>query len=76
MVVLAETGVVFTENVAVFEPLAIVIAEGTLAAGLDEVRDTVKPVEPAFADRLTVPVELLPPTTLVGDNDTAVTFWA
>ena len=74
--VLTETGWVLIEKVALFAPPGMVIDDGRVAAELDEVRDTVKPVGPALSDRLTAPVELLPPTTFVGDNDTVVILWA
>jgi hypothetical protein len=62
-----ETCVVFTPNVPEVLPAAIVIDAGTVAAlGLAPKVTTVPP-GPAWPLRVTVPVTLLPPTTL--DNE-------
>jgi hypothetical protein len=77
--VFTATGDVVIVNVALVAPAAIVTLAGTWTADvllLDRV--TTAPPMGAFPLRVTVPVELLPPTTEVGDlltddNDAAVT---
>ena len=62
-----ETLCVLTVKVALVWPAATVTLEGTVATDvLLLVRVTVAPPEGAAALRVTVPVELLPPLTLVG----------
>ena len=73
-VVLDETVVVVTVNVAVVEFAATVTEAGTCAAPLLLVKVTTAPPAGATAFNVTVPVELaLPPTTLVGFIDSADT---
>jgi len=65
--VLVETVVVLTIKVALVLPAATVTLEGTVATDvLVLVRLTTAPPDGAFALRVTVPVELLPPVRLVG----------
>ena len=62
-----DTGLVVTENVALLAPPATVTLAGTVAAevlSLD--KDTTAPPPGAGPLSVTVPVEELPPTTLVG----------
>ena len=67
--VLAETAIVLTAKVAVVEPAATVTVAGTVAAALPLVSVTVVPPGPAAPLRVTVPVEELPPVTVVGAKD-------
>ena len=60
------TGTVVAVKVAVVAPAATVTVGGTVAAGLLLVRVTMAPPAGAGPLRVTVPVEGLPPTTLVG----------
>jgi len=60
------TAVVVMVNVAVVVPAATVTFAGTAAAELLSDRDTVTPPEGAAPFRVTVPVEELPPITLLG----------
>ena len=62
------TAVVVIVNVAVFEPAGTVTLAGTTALVLPDLRETTSPPGPAFPLNVTVPVELLPPTTEVGDK--------
>ena len=62
----AVTGLVFTVNVAVVAPPATVILAGTVAAAALLERFTTAPPLGAAPLRLTVPVEGVPPVTLVG----------
>jgi hypothetical protein len=74
-VALALTPRVLIVNVAVFVPPGIESVAGTVAAAvLLLVSVTVVPPEGAFADKVTVAVELFPPTTEVGLRDRAETF--
>jgi hypothetical protein len=59
---------VVTVNEAVVLPAATVTLPGTLAAVLLLESETTSPPEGAAALRVTVPVELFPPTTVVGFN--------
>jgi hypothetical protein len=59
--------VVETVNVAVDAPAATVTEAGTVALVLLDDRLTLSPLEGAGPLRVTVPVELLPPTTEVGE---------
>jgi hypothetical protein len=70
-VVLADTALVFTEKLAAVAPAATVTLAGTVAAAwlLDKV--TAAPPEGATPLNVTVPVETLPPTTLVGLSESA-----
>jgi hypothetical protein len=68
--VVLETAVVVTVNVAVVAPAATVTVPGTVAELLPEPRVTTSPVGPAGPVRVTVPVELEPPTTEVGSKVT------
>ena len=69
-VVLLVTAVVVTANVPVVLPALIVIVAGTVAAALlVDKATTVPPVGAALA-RVTVPVDGLPPVTLVGLSET------
>lgn len=63
---LLTTAVVVTVNVAVVAPAATVTLAGTCADPLLEESATAAPPAGAGPFRVTVPVELLPPTTLVG----------
>ena len=60
------TDVVLTVNLALVDPLATLTLLGTLALELLLLRLTTMPPEGAAELRVTVPVELLPPVTLVG----------
>jgi hypothetical protein len=71
----APTGVVDTVNVIVFAPVGTVIEAGTVAAEVDELNVTAAPAVPALADRVTVPKELLPPVTEVGDRRKLAIVW-
>lgn len=53
-------------------PDAIVTCAGTVAAPLSEERLTTTPLAPAFCERVTVPVAVLPPVTDVGFKATDV----
>jgi len=67
----AVTALVLTANVAVVAPAGTVTLAGTVAAAvllLDS--DTKAPPLPAAALKATVPVDELPPATLVGLTDT------
>ena len=65
-VVIEETDVVVTVKLALVDPLATVTLLGTLALELLLLKLTTVPPEGAAELRVTVPVELLPPVTLVG----------
>lgn len=65
-VVIDATAVVFTVKFPAVAPAATVTLAGTVAAPLLLDRDTTMPPEGAGPFNVTVPVELLPPTTLVG----------
>jgi hypothetical protein len=60
------TAVVFTLNVAVVAPAATVTDAGTVALAFPEPKVTVAPPVPAGPERVTVPVDGLPPMTDVG----------
>ena len=63
----AATTDVATANVAVVAPAATVTLAGTVAAdALLLASVTTAPPKGAFADSVTVPVDPVPPTTLVG----------
>jgi hypothetical protein len=63
---------VLTTNPALIEPDATVTLAGHVAfVVLLLESETTAPPEGAAADRVTVPCEVLPPTTLVGKTDTA-----
>jgi hypothetical protein len=70
-VVFAETTLVFTAKLAEVAPAATVTLAGTVAAAL--LLDSVTAAPPAGATPLnvTVPLEALPPTTLVGLSESA-----
>jgi len=65
------TALVVTLNVADELPAATVTVAGTVTDGLSSARVTTAPPVGAGALNVTVPVEELPPTTLVGFSDTA-----
>src|SRR6185312_12902188 len=66
-VVLASTGLVLTTNVPVVWPASTVTVPVTVAAPvLDDVTVAVKPPEGAGPVKVTVPVEEVPPVTVVG----------
>jgi hypothetical protein len=67
------TAVVVTANVAVVAPAATVTLAGTVADALLLERVTTAPPVGAAALSVTVPVELAPPTRLVGARATDVT---
>jgi hypothetical protein len=72
--VLALTGSDVTVKVPLVAPAAIDAVAGTVAAAvLAEVRATVIPPTGAGLLMVAVPVELPPPTTVVGVSDTPVT---
>jgi len=60
------TGVVVMLNVAEVCPAGMVTDAGTWAAALLELRVTVVPPAGAGPVRVTVPVELVPPVTVLG----------
>jgi hypothetical protein len=64
----AETAAVLTVNVAEVAPLLTVIDAGTIAQALFEERLTVAVLAPTGDAKVTVPVDIPPPTTLAGDN--------
>lgn len=64
--VLLATAVVVTVNVVLVVPAATVTLAGTCAEPLFEDSATAAPPAGAGPFRVTVPVELLPPTKLVG----------
>ena len=71
-VLFAVTEDVLTVNVALDAPAAMVTLAGTVAtAVLLLVSDTTAPPAGAADVKVTVPVEALPPVTLVGLSDTA-----
>jgi hypothetical protein len=74
--VLADTGEVLIVKVAVVLPLATVTDAGAVTALFEEVRITVAPLAPALALKVTVPVEVAPPKTEVGERVTLETFCA
>ena len=66
-----ETAFVVIVNVAVFDPAATVTVAGKVATDvLLDVRFTTVPPVPALPLSVTVPVELFPPTTEVGETET------
>ena len=69
-VVALETDVVLTVKVAVVAPAATVTVAGTVALVVLDERLTAVPPVPAGPLRVTVPVELLPPETVVGVSET------
>lgn len=69
-VVLAETAVVLTVNVAVVKPVGTVTVDGKVALPLLDAKVTTAPPVGATPLIVTVPVELLPPTTEVGESVT------
>lgn len=68
----APTAEVVMVKLALVEPAATVTEAGTVAALELSLSETVAPPVPAAAARVTVPVELVPPVTLVGLTDTEV----
>jgi hypothetical protein len=75
-VVLVATAVVVTVNVPVVAPAAKVTEVGRDVALLVSERVTTRPPVGATLERVTVPVEEDPPTTLVGLTESAVTVGA
>jgi hypothetical protein len=73
-VVLAVTVVVVTEKLALVEPAATVIVDGTVAAELEEARLTVTPPVGEAWVSVTVPVEVLPPKREAGLRVTVETL--
>ena len=67
------TAIVFTVNVAVEEPPAIVTVAGTVAFELLDERFTIMPPAGAGKDKATVPVVEDPPVTEAGESDTLET---
>ena len=73
----APTGLVVTVKVAVVAPAATVTDAGTWAAAVFElVRATVAPPVGAAPSKITVPVDVPPPSTEVGFTDTPVSVAA
>lgn len=72
----AGVAVVETVKVAVVEPAATVTDAGAVALPLFEARVTLIPPVGALPLRVTVPVELLPPITVVGLRPSVVTVGA
>jgi hypothetical protein len=70
-VVVAATDVVVTVKVALVAPTATVRLAGTVVTLESSDSDTIAPPLGAAALKVTVPVEELPPFTLVGFNDSA-----
>jgi hypothetical protein len=70
------TGTVDTGNVAEVSPLATLTDSLTIADLLDDASNTTTPPDPAFLERVTVPVELAPPSTDVGERATLLTVCA
>ena len=69
----AETEIVVMVNVAEVDPAGTVTDAGSVAFVLLEVRLTVMPPDGATPFKVTVPVDVSPPTTVLGFNDTLVT---
>lgn len=65
------TPVVVTVNAAVRDPAGTVTLAGTVAAGPEDVRVTTEPPAGALFRSRTVPVEGVPPTTLVGLSESS-----
>lgn len=75
--VVEATAKVVTVKVLVLEPAGTVTLPGAFAmSGFEEDNATVLPPEGAFAESLTVPVEVLPPMTDVGLTLTELRLWA
>lgn len=72
--VLVLTPTVVIAKFAVVDPEATVTLDGTVAEGSEDDRFTTTPVDPAAAERVTVPVELNPPYPCPGETDTLVSF--
>ncbi len=72
----AATATVVAVNVADVAPLAIVTEAGTVNDGLLLESETTKPPVGAAESRVIVPVELTPPTTVVGDITRVFTLGA
>jgi len=70
-VVLVPTLTAVTVNVAVVAPARTVTEDGTVALLVDE-RLTVTPPAGAGVPRVIVPVEVVPPVTVVGFSETAM----
>ena len=66
------TALVFTVNVPVVAPAATVTEAGTVAFALLDCRVTIAPLGPAAPPKVTVPVDVFPPTTVVGESDNPV----
>ena len=71
--VIDATETVFTVNVALVFPLEIVTIAGTVAAPVLLLRLTTRPLDGASLEIVTVPVEDVRPTTVVGLSVTDVT---
>jgi hypothetical protein len=69
-VVEVPTAEVVTVKVAVVAPAGTVMLAGTVAAGSLLVRATARPPVGAALESVSVPVELDPPTTLLGASET------
>ena len=52
------------------DPAATVTVAGTVTSALLDVRDTTTPPAEAARDNVTVPVDVLPPATVVGETET------
>ncbi len=71
--VLVDTGKVVIVNEAEVAPSSTLTEAGTVAAVLDDSRETVAPPDPAFLERMTLPVEDSPPLTEEGETVTRST---
>ena len=67
-VVLVRTGEVLIEKEAVVAPFRTFTVAGTVAAALDDSRETVTPPKPAFFESVILPVDVSPPLTEAGDT--------
>jgi hypothetical protein len=65
---LVDTAEVTIANDAVVAPSGTITEAGTVAAELDDSRETADPPEPAFFESVTLPVAEFPPLTEVGDT--------
>lgn len=71
--VFTTTGTVVIGNVTLVLPAGTVTEGSVLAAEFAELSGTTTPFVPAFWDRVTIPVDETPPTTLAGNTLSLVT---